>query len=217
MHDATETSRRKDLDKEMSSYISFLRKKEKKGISAIFKGLKGKKKKSSADLHPEVEAYGGEKHKKSKEEAEKEEKDMEMEYEKEPKPRTFWGWLKGRLVFEKEHDESLEDAAEEQMEETARKESQEIEEEIEEEYQEEVEKEGWFTSLMNKVFVKSREEEELEEVSDELAEDVQDMKAIAEITTNVMKMLPPEKMKELKEGEDFQQFKEILKKRNLIK
>lgn len=219
MPNSRDSSRRKEIDKDISSYISFLRKKDKRGFSGVLKSFKGKKKKRSVEMHPEVEMYGGAE-KKSKKEEEKEEKEMEMEFEEGARQKTFWEKLKGILVFEKEPEESLEEAGErtEIEEEVAEAEkAEEPKSEIEEEYKEEVQKKDWISSIIDRIFVKTREEEEFEEVSDELAEDEQDMKSIAEISTNVMKMLPPEKLKEFKQSEEFHKFKEILKKRDLIK
>ena len=45
----------------------------------------------------------------------------------------------------------------------------------------------------------------------------EDLKTVAKITTNVMKMLPPEKLSEYKKSTDFETFKLVLKKRNLIR
>ena len=176
MADESDVGRRKELDREISSYISGLRKKEKRVLVDFLKRLKGKKKPPKAELHPEVSTYGTQEEKPKK--AKEEEKE---EYRKR---------------------ESAEEAPAS---------------ELEEEYVEEVQKQGWISRLVSRIFVKSREEEELEEASDELAEDIQDMKTIAEIATKVMKKLPPEEMKKFKESDEFHIFKEILKKRELIK
>ncbi|MFH0978930.1 MAG: hypothetical protein V1837_06555 [Candidatus Woesearchaeota archaeon] len=45
----------------------------------------------------------------------------------------------------------------------------------------------------------------------------EDLKSIAKITTNVMRKIPAEELTTYKDGEEFKRFKEILKKRNLIK
>lgn len=45
----------------------------------------------------------------------------------------------------------------------------------------------------------------------------EDLKNISKITTNVMKKLPSEVLQEYKKSYEFEKFKEILKKRNLIK
>lgn len=221
MVDEGEFGRRKDLDKEMASYISGIRKKEKTPGKGFLKRFK-KKKKSSVELHPEVNAYGPDgqvEEKKSKEEIEKEEEEMDQEFEEGAKQKTFMEWLKGVFTFEKRPDENLEEAGERMEEEEIVEEKKELpeDEEIEDEYQEEVKKESWLGNFFAKFFMKSREEEEFEDVQDEISEDIQDMKKIAEIATKVMKQLPPEKMKELKESEDFIAFKEILRKRELIK
>lgn len=218
MSDEVSGERRRELDRDISSYISTLRRREKGALLSFLKKLKRKPKKD-VELHPEVSTYdeqGKEEKKKSKEELEKEEKETEEEFEEGAQKKTFLEWLKSLFVFEKKPDESLEEAGE-RREEEEKAEEEKAEEELEEEYQEEVKKESWISNLIAKIFVKSREEEELEEASDELAEDFQDMKTIAAISTKVMKMLPPEKMKEFKEGEDFAKFKEILRKRELIK
>ncbi|MBN2111574.1 hypothetical protein JW707_00590 [Candidatus Woesearchaeota archaeon] len=221
MVDAGDLGRRKNLDKEISSYISGIRRKERTPIKSILHKLKRKKKKS-VELHPEVSTYGNEgkaEEKKSKEETEKEEEEIEQEFEEGASQKTFMEWLKGMFTFEKKPDESLEEAGERMEEEEKAEEASEEspEDEIEDEYLEEVKKESWIGSLFSRIFMKSREEEELEDVQDEIAEDFQDLKVVAEIATKVMKQLPPEKMKSLKESEDFKMFKEILKRRELIK
>jgi len=212
----SDVGRRKELDREIGSYISSLRKKEKSSLLSFLKGLKGKGKKGRVELHPEVEAYGPAPAEPKKEEKEeKEGEELEEEFEEGAKKKTFWQWLKGIFAAEEEVDIPEEEYVEEIIEEEA--EDEEAPEEIEEEYVEEVQKKGFFARLFGSIFPKTREEEEFEEVSDELAEDIQDMKTIAEIATKAMKMLPPDKMKEFKETEDFKTFKEILKKRELIK
>ncbi len=219
MVDDSDVGRRKELDREISSYISGLRKKDKRVLVDFLKRLRGKKKPQKAELHPEVSAYGQgeEKPKKAKEE-EKEEQEMEEEFKEGAKKRTFWGWLKSMFASSEEYEE-FEGAEEPEKEEYKKEEAAEEApaSELEEEYVEEVQRQGWVSRLVSRIFVKSREEEELEEASDEIAEDIQDMKTIAEIATKVMKMLPPEEMKKFKESDEFQIFKEILKKRELIK
>jgi len=63
-----------------------------------------------------------------------------------------------------------------------------------------------------------RGKEEVDESGrEETASLQEDMKSIAKITTNVMKKLAPEELSTLKRSAEFEQFKEILKRRNLIK
>ena len=218
MVDVGDFERRKEIDKDVSSYISGLRRKEKGSFKDILKKFK-RKKKQAVELHPEVSMYGPEgkvEEKKSKEEIEKEEEELEQEFEEEANKKTIIEWIKGLFASPRgsSEDEDEFEKVEEPVEEKVEEEPQ---NELEEEYREEVIKESWLTKLIAKLFVKSREEDELEDVQDEIAEDVQDMKKIAEIATKVMKKLPPEEMKVLKESPDFETFKEILKKRDLIK
>jgi len=215
--------RRKELDKDISSYIGSLRKREKRVISDFLKIFKRKNKKHNAELHPEVSVYGKEHgqhpEKKSKEEMEVEEEDMEQHFEEGTTRKSFFGWLKEKFFTSNdvpEPDEDFEVSTEEEKKEP-KEEVDEVREELEDEYIGEVQKQGWFSRLMGKIFVKRREEEELEDAADEIAEDVNDMKIIAEIATKVMKMLPSEEMKEFKKSSDFHTFKEVLKKRELIK
>lgn len=221
MVEGSGSDRRKELDKDISSYISILRKREKRFLADFLKKFKRKKKKPKAELHPEVNVYGkdkeNEKKKKSKEDAEKEEEEMEQHFEEGTSRKSFWGWLKGMLFSAAEAPEDFEVSEKEAEKEEIREKETEERSELEEEYTEEVQNPGWISRLLGRIFVKSREEEELEDAADEIAEDVNDMKIIAEIATKVMKMLPPEKMKEFKQSEEFHKFKEILKKRELIK
>jgi len=212
--------RRREIERDISSYISVRRKKDRKGVKDIVKFFKSKKRKNDADLHPDVESYGGVIPKKSKQEHEIEESEMERDFEEGSTKKTFWSWMKEKVIFEKEPHESLADSGEEMVyEEKTGEEHPPMAEdyEMEDEYVEEAAKDGWFSRLMGKVFVKSREEEEIEDVNDLVAEDMQDIKEIAEISTKVMKLLPADKLKEFKHGPDFEKFKEILRKRELIK
>ncbi len=222
MADTEHPGRRKEIDKDISSYISLLRKKEKTSLLSFLKKLKGKSRKKDVELHPEVEAYGEEKkhEKQPKEEAEKEEEEIEKEFDEGAKKKTFGQWLKELFMEKREPTIPSEDEIQEAVENAEKEkkiEADAAEEELEDQYVEEIEKEGWFSRLIAKIFVKSREEEELEDAADEIAEDQQDMKVIAEISTKVMKMLPAEQLKEFKQSEEFHMFKEILKKRELIK
>ena len=93
-----ETDRRKQLEKDISSYISDRRKGEKgflKAISSIFKGGDD----VEVKLHPEVDTYGEDKGKKAEPEEKKEEKaeeemeELEEEFNEGAKP-GFFGKIK---------------------------------------------------------------------------------------------------------------------------
>lgn len=224
MVDVAGSERRRELDKEMSSYISSRRKSSRKPIKDLLKRFKKKNKSSDVELHPEVSAYGNDSEeipKKSKQELEEEETELEKDFEEGSSKKSLFEWLREFFVFEKEPDESLEEAGErhekEEYEEEKEKEPETEEEKLEDEYEEELEKEGWIDKIISKIFVKTKEEETVEDAEDIISEDQQDMKAIAEIATKVMKKLPPEELKALKQSEDFETFKEILKKRELIR
>jgi len=216
-----DTERRKELDKDISSYITGLRKKDKRVLIDFLKKLKRKKRAPKAELHPEVETYGPvhEEPKKTREIEEKEDAELEQEFEETVKRRSFWSWLSSKLSSGKSYDD--EDEFVEEPEKMEYKKEEIVEEapasELEEEYVEEIQRQGWVSRLVGKIFVKSREEDELEDAADEIAEDIQDMKTIAEIATKVMKKLPSEEMKEFKKSDEFLIFKEILRKRELIK
>lgn len=87
------------------------------------------------------------------------------------------------------------------------------------------EKQGFFKKLFS--LFKSPDYEEVEQslVQQDLAktrtpassELTQDMKEVAKITLEVIKMLPPEKLDDLKRDPIFSKLKEVLKKNNLIK
>jgi len=211
--------RRKEIDRDISSYITGLRKKERRVVADFLKIFKSKKRSSKAELHPEVSTYGPHptEKKKSKKEEELEDLEMEREVEEIVKRRPFLEWLSSKLSSKKSYEDEF--VEEPEKEEYLKEEV--VEEaplsELEEEYVEEVTKQGWFSRLASKIFVKSMPEEELEDAADEIAEDIQDMKVIAEIATNVMKQLPSEEMKEFKKIEDLHRFKENLKKRELIR
>lgn len=220
MAEEENTDRRKDLDKEISMYISGRRKKKRTGVRHFLKKLKRRPKKK-VEFHPEVAAYGEEAAKKKRkaenDESEEEAEKVEEEFEEGAKKKTFWEWLKSKFSSEKKVEvEDMEKEFEEVPEKMTEEEIKE-EKELETEYKEEVKKEGFFSRLFGKFFVKTREEEEFQEASDQIAEDYQDMKTIAQIATKALKMLPAKEMKAFKESDDFVIFKEILKKRNLIK
>lgn len=223
-----ETDRRKELEKDISSYISTRRKIGGgflKSISGIFKSSND----VTVKLHPEVEAYGKEKEERRKKE-EKEEKaeeveELEEEFEEGAKP-GFLARVRN-FFFEEEKAGSVEDIPPEEVEkvieENRKKEEEEAQEEegnaeIEDEYDEGVREKGLIAGFLGKLFGKAGANENV--CADEIAEAVEtidDLKKVAEISTKVMKMLPPEKVKELKESGDFKDFKEILKRHNLIK
>ncbi len=218
MDNTQDNERRKEIDKDISSYLSVRRKKEKTGIMGFAKSFSRKSRKEEARMHPEVETYGGEAPKKSKGQQEQEEKSMETDFEEGSKKKTLWGWLKGKAASsnEEQADDSEKEVVIEEA--TGKQHAPTPEDyEIEDDYEDESSKEGLFSRIFGKVFAKTGAEEELEDANDEISEDIQDIKEIAEISTKVMKMLDPEKLKEFKHSPDFEKFKEILKKRQLIR
>ncbi|MEK6849865.1 MAG: hypothetical protein AABY01_04845 [Nanoarchaeota archaeon] len=85
------------------------------------------------------------------------------------------------------------------------------------------EKKGWFSKVSSKIFG---------EAADEATEDVPaaqvhsqisssethtDLKELARISLGVMKQMPGEQIHEFKQSPDYDKFKTILKKHNLIK
>lgn len=83
-------------------------------------------------------------------------------------------------------------------------------------------KKGWFSSMTSKLFG-----EQPEEAQDIPAEQVQsqvssgdtssDLKELARISLGVMKQMPGELIHDFKQSPDYDKFKTILKKHNLIK
>ena len=91
----------------------------------------------------------------------------------------------------------------------------EMEEDVEElEEQIDRKKENIFKRMFGMFKFEPKEEIDEFEEEFELNEDIKD---IIKILTNWIKQLPPEKLKSFKESEDFERYKEILKRYNLIK
>lgn len=148
-------------------------------------------------------------------EIEEEYKEIEEEVKKENKP--FWSFFTDIFKTEPKEEIGPEKGIEEAEElEEDYKELEEMEENVEE-LEDEIEekKESIFRRLFD-IFKTEPKEEIIEEVQDEytLNEDVKDA---LKILTGWLKQLPPEKLKRFKESEDFEKYKEILKKYNLIK
>lgn len=226
---AADTDRRKELEKDIMSYISAKRKKEGgffRRISRIFTGSGNVRVK----LHPEVETYGEEQLKKHKGKPEKPKKTEEEAEAGEPEGEPseshgqgFWEGLKN-FFFGSEEEPKMEDLPPEEVErvieeskkmEEARSESK---DELEDEYNEVAREKGVIGRLIEKVFGRAYEEETPEAEGAAAGEvTLNELKTVAEVSTKVMKMLPPDKIKQLKESEDFKSFKEILHKHSLIK
>ena len=144
------------------------------------------------------------------------EEDIKIEEEVKKENKPFWSFFTDIFKTEPklaEPEENLEEAEELEEEykdlEGMEEDVEELEDEIEEK------KESVFRRLFN-IFKTKPKEEIIEEVQDEytLNEDVKDA---LKILTNWLKQLPPEKLKRFKESPDFEKYKEILKKYNLIK
>lgn len=85
---------------------------------------------------------------------------------------------------------------------------------MEQEY--DAQKKGWFSGFMNKLFGEEQEviETPVQPVSHDAAAD---LKEIARISLGVMKQLSGDQIHEFKETSDYEKFKTILRKHNLIK
>jgi len=95
---------------------------------------------------------------------------------------------------------------------------EEVEENIDEAKEEvEEKKENIFRRLVNmfSFYKKKREDENIEQEDGESLND--DVKETLKILTEWIKKLPPEKMKQFKESDDFVKYKDVLKKYGLIK
>lgn len=95
-------------------------------------------------------------------------------------------------------------------------------EELANEY--ETERKGFFSKLFQKWFgvkeeLASEEPAEQEQISQIVEKDavLEDMRTIARIALGLSKQVPPERLSEFKQSQDFAVFKEILKKHGLIK
>ena len=78
-----------------------------------------------------------------------------------------------------------------------------------------------FLSKMNILNLIKKEDEEVEEESEELIslqdEIKEDMKELGKISVSILKMLSHEKLEQFRSTEDFKHFTEILKKHDVIK
>lgn len=94
-------------------------------------------------------------------------------------------------------------------------------EDIEEEDLEKVEEKeiSWYDNLVNRIkdFFYPDEDNEEGPEEKEYDETTEDFKKIAKFTTKLINMLPRRKAELLKKDSDFKEFKEILRKRKLIK
>jgi hypothetical protein len=223
------TDRRKELDKDISSYIATRR----KGGAGFLKSVIGIFKSENdvnVMLHPEMEKYGDEKEKlKKKEEEEKDSEvqvdELEEEFEEGAKPgvleRIKLFFFEDEIEIKPEENISPEDV-QKVIDENSEKEEAEAQEEedseLEEEYDEGAREKGIIGRFIDRLFVSTKEsdEEQAEDVM-ETVDKFDDLKKVAEISTKVMKMLPKDKLNELKSSDDFKNFKEILKKHDLIK
>ena len=169
---------------------------------------------------PEEDMIVGFNYDKEREEAEELEEGYEeledLEEEVREEKKNFWQIVKNFFVTETKK----EDLDEGEMKEIERLEEEyedldEMEEDVEElEEQIDRKKENIFKRMFGMFKFEPKEEIDEFEEEFELNEDIKD---IIKILTNWIKQLPPEKLKSFKESEDFERYKEILKRYNLIK
>ena len=180
-----------------------------KNISGLFKENKD----MDIALHPDVEAYSEEEPTQIKEETDTEAVEQEFDA---AKKAGFFSWLKSFFVEEEQPPQDI-------PEEMVAEEIQKGEEQKEEAQEEEAEvydaaQKGWIKRFLTTLFGGEDGEQNFD--ADEIAGAIttqDDLKEVARISMNVMRMLPPERVAELKNTEDFQKFKEILKSHNLVR
>ncbi|MBI4451255.1 hypothetical protein HY642_04740 [Candidatus Woesearchaeota archaeon] len=79
---------------------------------------------------------------------------------------------------------------------------------------------GFFAKMAEKLFGEKPAAEPAQiEVQPEIdaGEILSDMKELSRISLSIIKQLPPEQVQELKQTQDFERFKEILRKHKIIK
>jgi hypothetical protein len=145
------------------------------------------------------------------EEPDKEFEEEEQKLEKEL-GTTYWqrfvNWLKGK--------EGAVDEFEGQMDELDEKEREIVRKEHELAH-EETELAEERVSAVRGFLYRFRPRRQNEDLREQLYDVQEDMKSIAKITTTVMRQLPADKLHQYKRTGDFQDFKAILRKHNLIK
>ena len=175
---------------------------------------------SKTEVQSEIPVLGADKTDDIGELAEEYEELEDLEQEVKEEKNSFWSFLTQAFRTKNRTDEispedleEMEDLKEEKEElEEEYLELEEIEDEIEEK------KESIFKKISN-IFM-AREKEACEEVIEEIAEQYtlnEDVKDAFKILTLWIQKLPPLELKNFKESEDFQKYKEVLKKYNMIK
>jgi hypothetical protein len=209
----------REFNKEISNYIEEKRMSEErmKDVETIKKGAESK---SVDELHPKLEegrvqivekedswvkkVFKGKPAEPAAEIAEFEAAESGMI------KKSFWKRFKGWLI---EDDEvPLPEKFVESMEKIEK-----VEEELKEEGIEDKELEKEKSNLIMRFVSRFRPERKTTALQEQIFDLEEDLKTIAKITTYVMKQLPAEQLQEYKKSRDFGTFKEILKKRNLIK
>ncbi len=79
-------------------------------------------------------------------------------------------------------------------------------------------KKGWFSGMVDKLFGAEEAPEDVSEVQSQVSStDATDLKEIARISIIVMKQLPGDAIHDFKQTPDYDKFKDILRKHQLIK
>ncbi len=210
-----------EFNRELSKYLTSRRTKGKRVHVQIYDAIKetgkkfGKLKFPKPESEPEIVDIPPEEEKEEPklEEEYKELEDLEEEVREEKK--SFWNILMN--FFKAKEKNELEAEEKEEVEELKDEydDLDEMEEDVEDlEEQIDEKKESIFKKLLN-VF-KAKPKNEVEEF-DEMLELNEDVKDVIKTLTKWIKELPPEKIKQFKESDDFKKYKEVLSNYNLIK
>jgi hypothetical protein len=207
-----------EFNRDMSKYITSRKNKGKKIHVQVYDAIKETRKKLGSigfsKSKTELEVFDMPAEDKQEDvaldEEYKELEDLEKKVKEEKK--SFWNILMNFFKTQPKEEGQMEEVEELKEEYEDLDDMEEDVEELEEQIEEK--KESIFKKLLN-VF-KTNPKDEVEEF-DEMLDLNEDVKEVIKILTNWIKQLPLDKLKEFKNSEDFQKYKEVLNNYNLIK
>ncbi|MFQ5620777.1 MAG: hypothetical protein ACE5FT_02965 [Candidatus Nanoarchaeia archaeon] len=158
------------------------------------------------ELHLDIDNYIHQRRKMDPAKKEKGTTDLEVYHDENKKPgllKRFFGW------FKKKPEEPI---PEEPVPEQPVFQHGEIEE-----VPNKPQRKGLLKRLLS-LFVKEEEIiEELPETMEEVADAKEDLKVLAKLFLSTLEQLPPEELKKFKQTDEFKNFKDILRRHNVIK